>query len=287
MEMDNTMQVRRHKFYLNAARVLISQIVYLFNTRAPFALFSAYFSQIIRNRQIKKQYLNESVNYQTAKQSLSLSNDWFFGNVPFWWSIIREYGYAEKPMKVLEIGSWEGLSSHFILLNMQNAHLMCVDVWQSEEEVQHSNSASTAILNRVESAFDRNLLDFKARLTKYKGTSFTFFHHHLTPGAYDLVYVDGSHHFDDVFLDAVKCFEMLKVGGIIIFDDYFWREFSGIDNPAAAINQFIRLKQHSLSIIRFYSQVVILKTKDDVLKYRISEEQAEWLFVASGSVSKA
>ena len=41
------------------------------------------------------------------------------------------------------------------------------------------------------------------------------------PEKYNLIYNDGSHHSDDVIVDAFKAFEMLKVGGIMIFDDYF------------------------------------------------------------------
>tara|TARA_R110002110_G_scaffold119309_2_gene293735 strand:+ start:19812 stop:20003 length:192 start_codon:yes stop_codon:yes gene_type:complete len=59
-----------------------------------------------------------------------------------------------------------------------------------------------------------------------------------------LTYVNGSHHKNDVIIDAVKCFEMLKVGGIMIFDDYFWQYYpDAIDNPAGAINTFLRLKK--------------------------------------------
>lgn len=68
---------------------------------------------------------------------------------------------------------------------------------------------------------------------------------------------------DDVILDAVKCLEMLKVGGVMVFDDYLWRFYpKAVDNPAAAINLFLRLKQGSLRIIRAYYQIVIAKIAD-------------------------
>jgi hypothetical protein len=53
---------------------------------------------------------------------------------------------------------------------------------------------------------------------------------------------------------------MLKPGGVMFFDDYFWRHYpKAIDNPAAAINAFLRLKQGEYKIVRIYSQVVIEK----------------------------
>jgi len=36
---------------------------------------------------------------------------------------------------------------------------------------------------------------------------------------YDLIYVDGSHQFEDVLIDFVFCHEVLNIGGIILFDD--------------------------------------------------------------------
>jgi predicted O-methyltransferase YrrM len=37
--------------------------------------------------------------------------------------------------------------------------------------------------------------------------------------AFDLIYVDGSHLFEDVFIDAYFAFRLLNNGGIILFDD--------------------------------------------------------------------
>jgi predicted O-methyltransferase YrrM len=54
---------------------------------------------------------------------------------------------------------------------------------------------------------------------KFKGTSYKFFSENTVKEYFDLIYVDGSHHTDDVIVDAIKSFELLKIGGIIIFDD--------------------------------------------------------------------
>src|SRR5205823_5527535 len=39
----------------------------------------------------------------------------------------------------------------------------------------------------------------------------------------DLVYVDGSHAACDVLSDLVQSFQITRVGGVIICDDYLWR----------------------------------------------------------------
>ena len=39
---------------------------------------------------------------------------------------------------------------------------------------------------------------------------------------YDFIYVDGSHHSADVYIDAAASWPMLERGGIMMFDDYEW-----------------------------------------------------------------
>ena len=49
----------------------------------------------------------------------------------------------------------------------------------------------------------------------------------------------------------------------MIFDDYFWRYYPrAIDNPAAAINVFLKFKKGSYKIVRLYWQIIIEKTND-------------------------
>jgi predicted O-methyltransferase YrrM len=49
---------------------------------------------------------------------------------------------------------------------------------------------------------------------------------------YDLIYVDGSHQFEDVLIDFVFCHDLLNVGGLILFDD-------STDSQVAKVLRFI------------------------------------------------
>ena len=201
---------------------------------------------------------------------MKLTADWFTGSIPYWYSVFDEYRLPnKKEIQALEIGSWEGLSSYFILQTLPNATLTCVDTWEGADEHKSGNIDMQNTLSRIEVSFDSNLSIFSDRLVKYKGTSFSFFNAHSNEEAFDLIYIDGSHHCDDVVIDAIKCFEMLKVGGIMIFDDYFWRLYTNdINNPAAAINTFLRLKKGLYKVVRIYYQIIIEKTKNDTRQIR-------------------
>lgn len=242
---------------------IIREGLYLLRTYASLGVLAAFCKTRLDGKRFRAKYKKELAEFEIAKKSLILSNDWFSGNLPFWLSIIDEYRLKEKDLKALEIGSWEGLSSYFILSAMPNAHLTCVDTWEGADEHKDGSASSSEVLSRVEDNFDKNLSVYSGRLSKYKGTSHSFFNSNFVRGYYDFIYVDGSHHCDDVITDAVKCFEMLKVGGIMVFDDYFWRYYpQAKDNPAAAINLFLRLKGDSCRIIRLYYQIAIVKTSD-------------------------
>ena len=60
---------------------------------------------------------------------------------------------------------------------------------------------------------------------------------------FDLIYVDGSHTAPDVLTDAVLAFHLLRVGGVVIFDDYLWSmeaplNVDPLNMPKPAIDAF-------------------------------------------------
>ncbi len=67
-----------------------------------------------------------------------------------------------------------------------------------------------------------------------------------------------------MIIDAIKSFELLKIGGILIFDDYIWGYYKNpMDNPAGAINSFLRLKKGAFEILSVYGQLILKKTRND------------------------
>ncbi|MEY3109364.1 MAG: hypothetical protein RJB43_195 [Verrucomicrobiota bacterium] len=183
--------------------------------------------------------------------------DWFTANVPYWLGILQEQGLTERPIRALEIGSFEGLSACFILQQLPQAELTCVDTWDGSDE--HAGLA----FDSIEKAFDRHVAPWQNRVTKKKTTSLRYLANLEGGEKFDFIYVDGSHHADDVMVDAVLCFERLKVGGVMILDDYLWRYYPrGAEDPARAINSFLRLCEGRHELIMAYRQVAIVKTAE-------------------------
>jgi len=230
---------------------------YLYRTSAPLGIYLNYLKSKSRRKNIKIKHNKCKDDFRSSIQGLCFSNDWFSDNIPYWMNAFEKYFPIDKSLNVLEIGSWEGMSSSFILKTLPNAVLTCVDTWEGSDE-----NKSQANVNMIETNFDTNIAPFQGRVKKFKGTSLSFFATCAEKAKFDLIYIDGSHLCDDVIVDAVKGFEQLKVDGLMIFDDYFWRYYKGImDNPAAAINAFLKLKLNRSEIISLKNQLIIRKTR--------------------------
>lgn len=210
---------------------------------------------------VRSDMKNEGELFRKFAQGLRLDNDWFTSNIPTWLMAFHKQSYDKKTeLNCLEIGSWQGQSAVFLLSYFEKAQLTCVDTWDGADEHKSGHETNTQILSKIEKTFDANLSKYRDRLTKYKGTSYQYFNDNFEKDMFDLIYIDGSHHSDDVVVDAIKSFEMLKVNGLIIFDDYFWKYYAKtMDNPCGAINSFIRLRHSQLEVICFDYQLVIRK----------------------------
>lgn len=169
-----------------------------------------------------------------------------------------------KPIKVLEIGSYEGESTCYIinfLANKKNAELHCIDTWNGAIEQKNRK----VDMKEVERRFDKNtkiaLLKSKTQLifNKLKGKSDILLSKLLIEkkeNYFDFIYVDGSHEAPDVLFDALMAFKLVRIGGVIAFDDYIWFESNlpqGKDLnrcPKPAIDAFINIHYNKVNIIQ-------------------------------------
>lgn len=240
-----------------SSRKPLRAIKFLFDTEAPLAVYLSYLKTYISKKKILRMMPDISM-FNHDRSSGVFSNDWFRSHIPYWHKVFMEYNLYDRDIETLEIGSWEGMSSLYILSVLPRAKHTSVDTWAGADEHQGQD-----VLNVIENNFDHNTYKYKDRLSKFKGTSFNFFNQVKGYENFDLIYIDGSHHTDDVIVDAIKGFEQLKINGLMIFDDYFWFYYgTAKDNPAGAINAFLRLKSGCYEILAVYNQLILRKTSD-------------------------
>ena len=233
---------------------------YLRQSGMPLALWPHQWRSLWTMKSLRTRYQGEFECYRQQSAALELSQDWFTGNIPLWLSVMDELGLRQAPLRALEIGCWEGLSAHFLLTALPQARITCVDTWQGADEHRDASFEGARDLSRIEARFDRNLAAYADRVQKYKGESQHFFATAERRSVYDWIYVDGSHHADDVLLDAIRGFRLLRTGGVMVFDDYLWRYYPRLrDNPAAAIHQFLKLKKGSYRVLRSHYQLILCR----------------------------
>lgn len=146
------------------------------------------------------------------------SSDWTSLHFPIWIGVLQHL--RERPCDVLEIGSWEGRSAVFFLEFLPQSRLTCIDTFGGGAE-NHASLAESSQIPLIERRFDANLEPYAGRVEKLKARSVTALDGLVDSDArFDIIYVDGSHMRDDVMIDTLLAWRMLRPGGIMIWDDY-------------------------------------------------------------------
>lgn len=115
-----------------------------------------------------------------------------------------------------------------------------------------------------EDVFDRNLAEFKERIEKVRGWSLpALIGLRQEARRFDLIYIDGDHRREGVMLDSVLFWPMLRAGGILIWDDYVYKQESPLaDRPVAAIDGFLVAHAGEYEELYRRRQVIVRKTHD-------------------------
>ncbi len=168
---------------------------------------------------------------------MEFTKDWFTHNIPAWESLLEK----TIPKRALEVGSYEGRSACWLIENCPFlVSLYCIDVWLDAD---------------VERRFDENTHGKHDHLVKCKGRSvFKLAELVATmPNSFDFIYIDGSHTAPDTLTDAVLALQLLKVGGILIFDDYLWSEDGRMNpllSPKMGIDAFTNVYSQQIGVLR-------------------------------------
>ncbi len=189
-----------------------------------------------------------------ADSKYEFTEDWTSRNTTIWMKHLGAF-VGKADVKGLEIGSFEGRSSVWFLENIlthPKASITCIDPFL----VSSKYSAK-----KVEDRFDANMaatgVGSKVRKIAKKSEEAWAV---LEPASYDFIYVDGSHTGKNVFLDAALSWNLLKVGGVIIFDDYAAApNYPAPERPRETIDTFLQVFEPYIEILHKDYQVIVKK----------------------------
>tara|TARA_B110000090_G_scaffold6479_1_gene6731 strand:- start:41 stop:757 length:717 start_codon:yes stop_codon:yes gene_type:complete len=225
----------------------MSRVKYLISTGTSINLIIKYLTYYFLLFFIKKKRKNFINNYRKFYNKKNYTFDFFSQNTFDWINILDKF--KKKDFNYLEIGSFEGNSALFILNYFQTNSVFCVDPWIQLNKDNGSNEGYEDISIRdIEKNFDQNLKPHEGRFKKKKMRSEVFFRENVLE--FDVIYVDGSHFAEDVLKDCRSSWVNLKKNGILILDDFFWKNYDKIENnPAYAINIFLKEINNAYKII--------------------------------------
>ncbi len=192
-------------------------------------------------------------------------------NVNWWENVCNNFlegpafmsRFVDQPTNALQIGCFEGMGTIWLLdkvLTHKDSRLTDIDTFESVSDLAGAN------FDTVKDLYYHNLREcpnsnkHKIIIGKSKDVLKT-----LPENSFNLIYVDGSHLAKDVAIDAKLSHKLIKVGGVIFFDDYEWE----MDNPNIskkyiphyAIDKFLEEHKEEYKIIDIHYQVVIERIK--------------------------
>lgn len=168
--------------------------------------------------------------------------------------------FKEKEVNFLQIGAYTGDATTWLFENIltnRKSTLTDVDTWEGSDEIAHK------ILDwgSVESVYDSRTKQYieDKRLIKVKSTSKDFFDNNSK--LFDFIYVDGDHTAMGVLTDGLESFSVLKPGGVLAFDDYYWVSGTGdpMKDPKPAIDALLLFYKKECSVIQIENQVWLRK----------------------------
>ena len=177
-----------------------------------------------------------------------------------WQRLFKQYKWTAAKRTIVEIGSYEGSSALWFAEHLLDADgvIYCIDPWSDSEE-----RYKLYCENIAESPHRGKIRTMRAR-------SFDGLRDLLAQGVVaDLVYVDGSHAAADVLSDLVLSFRLVRIGGLVLCDDYTWADprFGGDDivgRPKIAIDAFTTIHARKIRLVRGLPllQIAFEKTSD-------------------------
>lgn len=190
-----------------------------------------------------------------------------------WRNVFYDLYTSNHPVYVLEIGCYQGEATSWFLRNLcrhPKSRVYAVDTFQGSPEYTHTD------FNKIEKQFWKNIratgrasqVEVR-KLNSYDalvGMNYTY----KTPFL-DCIFVDASHEAQDVISDGILSFSLLKVGGIMVFDDYVWNKLVQVHyRPKLAIDAFLDLMKPQIQVLVKKRQVIIKKR--DSIDVPISQE---------------
>ena len=215
--------------------------------------FLHYYKSKALKKRCKKDYASQKKIFEQKLDHKNFSQKWFLNN----FEIFTFFLPKDKSLKFdyLEVGCYEGLSSFYVLSEYKSVNAFFLDIWDMPNPNSKTLSHNFGL---IEKTFDQNLSGFDFK--KMKNDSVISMRELLKENVhFDFIYIDGSHNGEDILSDAIEAFKILKVNGLMFFDDFLQHDDNRILQSYVGIDKFLSLYSDYLKIEYFQNNLVVRK----------------------------
>src|SRR4030042_2752740 len=177
------------------------------------------------------------------------TEDWTTPHIETWKKYLGHLA-GQPDLRALEIGCFEGRSTMWFcenILTRSSCEITCVDTFLGGAD----QKAHGTNLLRMKERFMHNT--YEAMICGWISVIQMASHEFLkriVVDENDFIYLDASHIALNVLEDSVLAWRHLKVGGIMIWDDYAWTlDPERLNRPGPAIDAFLDIYSNQLEVL--------------------------------------
>lgn len=135
-----------------------------------------------------------------------------------------ENEFIGKPVNYLEVGVFLGDTAEFMINNVlthKKSKYAGIDPWVWFKAMRKRFPTKEVWQTKVLDKIDLLRRKYNGKADFIRGYSHEVLREHYWPDNYfDLIYIDGNHTIQSVLRDYVLSWPLLKIKGVMIFDDY-------------------------------------------------------------------
>lgn len=181
-------------------------------------------------------------------------NDWFTHKLPSWQVALTDF--VGKPnLNYLEVGVYEGRSVLWMIENVlthPTSTITAIDIFY-EMDGAYSEALEQRYLDNLQLSGAAERSKTLVGFSQEKLRELPLYH-------YDIIYVDASHRAPQVLEDLIISHRLLKVGGVMILDDYrHWMHRPPLTRPKMAMDTFLEFYENQYEVLHMDYQVILRK----------------------------
>ena len=187
---------------------------------------------------------NISIEFFKYLEKYKFSKNYFNHNSEIWFDIFEKNNCFNRKLTILEIGSFEGMSLLFFQYFLKVKDIFSVDFAKNKN-------------------FEKNIRNFKN--VKYFNLKSDLFFKKNINHKFDIIYIDGSHYYKDVFNDLINSERKLKQDGLMIIDDllldlnYRKKGMNFYEDVIGGVMMFLKEKKSKFKFLYVGHQLILKK----------------------------